>query len=116
MMGLSLIKFCAWEFVGFTLINRIMEGAFIAAADISILNTVVIFRTVEIWGLGSIPVPNVSFLTQGIPALISWDYSFFGGNAAIISYLFYVITAAVAFVMFVLAISAFANVFSRSRI
>jgi len=32
---------------------------------------------------------NFQFFTHGIPSLIKWDYSFFGGNAQMFQYLLF---------------------------
>lgn len=114
-MSVNFIGFLAFVFVGMTLINRIMEGVFIAGAEIDSLNQLTVFRDIEIFGLFSVPVPNLEFLTSGIPHLVKWDYSFFGGNAGIIQYFLYSLTAAVSFGLFVLMIGLLYQYFNRSR-
>lgn len=113
--GYNMAGFLAMSFVGMTIINRIMEGAFLSSTDVSILNNVLVFRPVNVFGLFQISVPNMSFLTQGLPHLIRWDYSFFGGNAVIIQYLFYSITAFMAFLLFIIMLGVVFNMLSRSR-
>ena len=68
------------------MVNRVLEGTFIAAGDASILNSVMVFREISVFGLFTMPVPNMTFVTEGLGHLAKWDYSFFGGNAAIIQY------------------------------
>lgn len=100
-MSMQWFGFLATLFLGFTVLNRIAEGAFLKAADITVMNTLTISHTQSIFGgLFNIPVINPNFFLVGIPRLMSWDYSFFGGNAALLQYLFYTITAAVAFGLF----------------
>lgn len=111
----AFIGFLAFCFVGMTVINRILEGAFIAAADVTILNQLTIFRDLELFGLFSVPVPNLDFIITGIPRLIKWDYSFFGGNAGIIQYFLYSATAAMSFFLFVLIIGLLYQYFNRVR-
>lgn len=113
--GYNMAGFLAMSFVGMTIINRIMEGAFMSSTDVSILNNVLVFRPVNVFGLFQISVPNMSFLTEGLPHLIRWDYSFFGGNAVIIQYLFYSITAFMAFLLFIIMLGVVFNMLSRSR-
>lgn len=113
--GYNMAGFLAMSFVGMTIINRIMEGAFLSSTDVSILNNVLVFRPVNVFGLFQISVPNMSFLTSGLPHLIRWDYSFFGGNAVIIQYLFYSITAFMAFLLFIIMLGVVFNMLSRSR-
>lgn len=113
--GYNMVGFLCMSFIGMTIINRIMEGAFITSTDVNILNNVLIFRPVSVFGLFQISVPNISFLSEGIPHLIRWDYSFFGGNAVIIQYLLYSITGFMAFLLFVLMLGVVFNMLSRSR-
>lgn len=113
--GYNVVGFLAMSFVGMTIINRVMEGVFINSTDVGILNNVLVFRPVNVFGLFQISVPNLDFLSTGIPHLIRWDYSFFGGNAVIIQYMFYSITAFVAFLLFVLMLGVVFNMLSRNR-
>jgi hypothetical protein len=112
-MPFSFIGFASFLFVGFTLINRILEGAMIASSEMELLNQLTVFRSVEVLGLFSIPVPNLSFFTTAIPKLFTWDYSFFGGNSGIIQYLFYSITAAASFGLFIVIVGTLINYFGR---
>lgn len=115
MVSPAFIGFLAFMFVGMTLLNRILEGAFIVAADVTLLNQLTVFRDLELFGLFSVPVPNLSFLTVGIPRLVKWDYSFFGGNAGIIQYFLYSITAALSFILFILVLGLLYQYFNRIR-
>lgn len=107
------IGFLAFLFAAFTYINRVLEGAMLQAGDVTVLNQVTVFRNIEVFGMFSIPVPNLSFITEGIPHLIKWDYSFFGGNAGLFQYLMYSITAAVAFGLFALIVGILFGIFNR---
>ncbi len=113
-MPINAIGFAAFVFVGMTIINRVLEGTMIAAGDVTILNQLTIFRPLQVW-VFTVPVPNLEFLTVGIPRLIKWDYSFFGGNAGIIQYFLYSFTTAIAFGMFMLMIGLLYQYFSRTR-
>jgi hypothetical protein len=112
-MNIAFIGFLAFCFIGMTLINRILEGAFITSSDLSVINNLTIFRDVQIFGQFSIPTPNLSFITEGLPNLVHWDYSYFGSDGAIIQYFLYSLTAAMAFGLFVLMISAAIYSFSK---
>jgi len=112
---MHLIGFLTFVFVGMTLVNRVLEGAFTNMAEIGILNAVLVFREISVFGLFTIPVPNMSFITEGLPRLVRWDYSFFGGNAAIIQYFLYSLTAALAFLLFTLIIGLLYQYFGRAR-
>lgn len=106
------IGFLAWCFVGMTALNRVLEGAFIAADDVGIMNTMTLSHDVKV-GWFNIPVINWDFFFTGIPRLVKWDYSFFGGNAAIIQYAFYSFTAAMSFMLFILLVGLVAQYFIR---
>lgn len=110
---MKLIGFLGMVFVGMTLINRAAEGAFIASADVAVLNTLTITRDQTIFGLFSVPVINSDFFFTGIPRLVKWDYSFFGGNAAIFQYLLYSVTFALTVFLFITIIGLVSQYFTR---
>jgi len=112
-MGFRVIGFLSFSFVGMTLLNRILEGAFITAGDISILNTLTITHDQTIFGLFTVPVLNTDFFFVGLPRLVKWDYSFFGGNAAIFQYFLYSLTFALTFVIFIAIVGMVGQYFSR---
>ncbi len=112
---MQLVGFLSYCFLGLTLINRILEGTFIATADASIINQVLVFREISVFNLFTMPVPNMEFITDGMAHLVKWDYSFFGGNAAIIQYFLYAITAMFSFMVFTIVIGLVYQYFSRTR-
>lgn len=114
-MNIAFIGFLATCFIGMTMINRVLEGTFISASDMSSINKLTIFRDMQIFGTFSIPTPNISFITEGLPRLVKWDYAFFGGAGGFFQYFFYSMTAALAFGLFVLMIGAAIYSFNRSR-
>lgn len=109
----NLIGFLSFTFVGMTLLNRILEGLFITASDVSIMNTLTITHDQTIFGLFSVPVLNTDFFFIGIPRLVKWDYSFFGGNAAIFQYFLYSLTFALTFMLFIVIIGMVSQYFGR---
>jgi len=113
MGGFRFIGFLSMVFVGLTLLNRLAAGAFIAAADVAIMNTLTITRDQTIFGLFTVPVINTDFFFVGIPRLVKWDYAFFGGNAAIFQYLLYSLTFALTFMLFIIIIGLVSQYFSR---
>jgi len=114
-MSFTYIGLAAFLFVGMTLINRVLEGAMIGASEITILNQLTIFRSLNVVGLFDIPVLNLDFLTVGIPHLFKWDYAFFGGNASIVQYFLYSLTAAASFGLFILMLGLLYNMLGRLR-
>ena len=111
-MGLHFIGFLAFCFAGMTMFNRILAGQFITSSDIGVLNTLTLMREVKIAWF-TIPVINTDFFFVGIPRLVKWDYSFFGGNAAIFQYFLYSMTFALSFLLFVIVIGLIAQYFRR---
>jgi len=112
-MSWQLLGFLSTSFVGMTIVNRVLEGAFITSSDVGILNTMAITQKVDV-GLFSIPVLNLSFF-KGITRLVLWDYSFFGGNAQLIQFFLYSFTFVVTFILFTIIIGLLYNAFSRLR-
>ena len=113
MGGFRFIGFLSMVFVGMTLLNRMAAGAFIGASDVAIMNTLTITRDQSVFGLFNVPVINTDFFFVGIPRLVKWDYSFFGGNAAIFQYLLYSMTFALSFMLFVIIIGLVSQFFSK---
>ena len=113
MGGFRFLGFLSFCFVGMTMLNRLAAGAYINASDVAVMNTMTITRSQSIFGLFSVPVINSDFFFIGIPRLVKWDYSFFGGNAAIFQYLLYSLTFALSFMIFVIIIGLVSQYFSR---
>lgn len=111
-MSIPFIGFLGFIFVGMTLANRILEGAFISSSDVGILNQLTIFRDLSVFGLFTIPVPNLTFLT-GLYHLVKFDYSYFGGNAGLIQYFLYSLTLAFAVAAFFAIIAVLFSYYSR---
>ena len=100
-------------FVGLTMLNRFAAGEFLKTADVAIMNTLTIMRDQSIFGLFNMPVINTDFFFVGIPRLVKWDYSFFGGNAAIFQYFLYSTTFALTFMLFVIIVGVVSQRFAR---
>ena len=107
MINFSQIAFLGFNFVGFTAINRVLEGQFITGADVGILNQMSIWGSYDI-GIFSVPVPNTTYIA-GLFHLVRWDYSFFGGNAQLIQYALYSLTFALSVVFCLLFVMLLVN-------
>lgn len=108
-------KWVGWAgmmFVGLTIINSILGGAFVSTTDIGILNQVGLTQKVDI-GFMTIPVPNMNFI-QGLMNMLSWNYNFFGGMGQLIIFFLYAVTFMVAFMLFITVIGLGINAI-RSR-
>jgi hypothetical protein len=107
MKGYEWIGWLATVFLGFTIINRILEGTWIGATDVAILNNARITQNVN-FGFFSIPLPSTSYF-QGILQMLRGDYSFFAGNAQIFYFFFQTVTFMIGFAMLVLMIGIAVN-------
>jgi hypothetical protein len=107
----GMIGFAAQSWIGLTLINKMLEGTFIGASETAWANTYAFTQNFKLFNLFSLPVLNLDFWTKGIPSLLKWDYSFFGGNAQLFQYLLYSLTAVIAFIIFGLLIGLLYNFF-----
>ena len=115
-MGYQTIAMLGWWFLHMTLINRVMEGTFVTAGDMGVVNQLAVFRQITLFGFIPIPITNLSMIVTGIARLIKWDYSFFGGQAGFIQYSLYCVTYAIAFLLFVIIIGGLiSNFMNRSR-
>ncbi len=111
---MALIGFLASLFVGMTLINRVLEGQFITGAETAIMNQLSIVRTIDFFGLFPIPTLNLEYLT-GLVHLVKWDYGFFGGEASLIQFFLYSLTATLQFLLFTLVIGLLYQWTNRTR-
>jgi len=89
-MNVNLVSFVGFCFVGLTTINRILEGQFITGSDVAIMNQMSITASLDL-GLITVPVPNTNYII-GLFHMVTWDYSFFGGNAQLIQFSMYSVT------------------------
>lgn len=112
-MDQNLFGFLVSTFIGMTVINNVLKGAIISTTDLSIVNNFLAFIPWQV-GVFTIPVPNIAFLTNAIPALLNWDeYGMFLGNTQFLTYLMYSFTAVVTYILFGLSIGTVSRLFSR---
>jgi hypothetical protein len=113
---LNMIGFLSQSFIGLTIINNILGGELLTGNERAWANYFAFTQTQDILGLFSLPVLNFEFFTHGIPSLLEWDtYTFFGGQAQLIAYLLYSLTAVVGFMILLVIIGLLYNTFSRFR-
>lgn len=114
-MNFGTITMLGFWFVNMTAINRVLEGTFITAADVGVLNTMG-FRVITLFGYIPIPILNVQAIAVGMGRLMKFDYSFFGGNAGFIQYMLYSVSFAVAVTLFLIIIGGLiSNFLNRVR-
>lgn len=109
----GLIGFLAQSWIGLTIISRIMEGQLITSAEAGWANHFAFLQDFNVFGIIHIPVINFEFFSKGIPMLLKWDYStIFTGNAQMIEYLLYSLTAVMCFIIFSIIVGMAFNAFS----
>lgn len=112
---MQIIGFLATVFIGLSLINSVLGKSILNNSNVySQFNNVLMFRPVNM-GILTFPVPNISFITDGLPHLVNFQYSFFGGNAQVIMWFLYSASAALAFALFLAIVGLFAYRFGTSR-
>lgn len=115
-MGYDTMGMLAFWFVNMTALNRILEGTFITATDVGVINNLTVYRELDLFGFIPIAIPNMTMIITGIARLVKFDYSFFGGTAGFIQYALYSVTFAVAFMLFVIIIGGLvSNFLNRTR-
>lgn len=115
-MGYDTMAMLSFWFINMTILNRILEGTFITANDIGVINQLAVFRQLNLFGIIPIPIPNMEMIITGVARLVKFDYSYFGGSAGFIQYLLYSVTFAVGFMLFVIIIGGLiSNFLNRIR-
>ncbi len=112
---MAFIGVLTFLFAGMTILNNIMAGLFIDATSASMINNIMVFREVSVFGLFTLPIPNMSYITQGLPHLVQWDYSFFGGNAQLIVFFLHSLSGALMFLLFGMIIGLLYQYFGRAK-
>lgn len=107
MKGYEWIGWLATVFLGLTVINRVLAGTWISAADVTILNKARLTQNVS-FGFFSVPLPSTSFI-QGVMDMLKGDYSLFSGNAQIFYFFFQTVTFMIGFALFVMLVSIAVN-------
>lgn len=113
-MNVKLLMIAFFAFVAATFCSRLMGGAWFSATDTSTMNSLTVIKTVEVFNLFSIPTVNLDFITIGLPKLVSWDYPFFGGQAAIFKYFLYCLSIGIVWTILALFAGVVYNFWSRS--
>jgi len=99
----------ATAFVGMTLINGVLGGELFTSMDLEVLNQIGISQGIDI-GFMSFPVPNTNVFS-GLMRMLTFDYSFFGGNAQIILYFLYGVTLMISIFLVITLIGIAVNAF-----
>jgi hypothetical protein len=99
------IMFMGLLFTTGILLSLALGGSWLGDEDVSIANSLTVFKDVSFFGLFSFPVPNIGFFLIGLKALTMLDFAFFTGGFAIVQWvMFFVFVAGVIFGLFTIAI------------
>lgn len=88
----KLVMYLAFTWLVGQMICLFIEGTYFGVQEVSIMNSLAVFRTTEVFGLWTVPMLNLDFFTQGMPRLLMWDYSFLTGGYAIFKWFLYVLS------------------------
>ena len=82
-------------FMGFvlaigTLISLSFSGQWLGSTEVELANAFTAFKQIDILGIWSVTVPNVTFFFVGMRALMNLNFAFFQGDAgALIQWVLY---------------------------
>lgn len=90
------IMYAAWLIIGGVIITQIMQGAYFGASDAAVMNSLMIMKTYNLFGLIPIPLLNINFFTTGLVAISTWNFAFFqDAGYDMFKYLFYIVTVGI---------------------
>ena len=72
-----------------TLISLSFAGVGLGSQENALADAFVAFKQVNILGVWSVTVPNVTFFFVGIRSLINMDFAFFNGNMVLVQWIMY---------------------------
>jgi hypothetical protein len=104
--GLAILMLAGWS------LSWILQGTWIDASHHSALNSLAALKTYNVLGLFKIPWVNVDFFLT-LPKLLTFDFSFFGGNYGYFRYLFYVWSIGAVWGIVGVVIGVMVNFFGR---
>lgn len=114
----KLIMFCVFIFFIGTILSLLIEGTWMGSAEVTVMNQLTGFTTLEVSGAGiwAIPKQIIGFFIHGLPKLIMWDYSFLSGTASIFKWVvLYPISAGVVYGIALVFISVVQGIFGTLR-
>jgi hypothetical protein len=113
-MNVKLLMIAFFAFVAATFCARLMGGAWFSTSDTDVMNSLTVFKDVEIFGTFSVPTINIDFLTTGLPKLVSWDYPFFGGQMEIFKYFLYCLSIGIVWTLVAMFSGVIYNFWART--
>jgi hypothetical protein len=97
-----------------TLISLTFGGVWLNDTDLTVINSLTVFKQANILNIWSITVPNIDFFIVGAKALVMFDFGFFGGPLQLIQW-FLMLTVGLGFTwgVYTVCIYAMMGIFSR---
>ena len=96
----QLFMFIVFTFVSGTIISLIIEGSYWGTGDEwDVMQSITGYSTMQISGAGGITIPQWTwgFLSNGLPKMLLWNYSFLDGSWAVIKPFLFAISAGIVF-------------------
>jgi len=77
-MSPKLVIFFAFAYVAATIMCLFIEGTYLGATELNVMNALTGMTLLEVNGSGAWTIPKLvaGFFTTGVPRLLLWDYSF----------------------------------------
>jgi hypothetical protein len=88
-VGTKQIMFMGLLLATGTMISLTFGGAWLGNDDIDMANSFNVFKQVNILGLWSVTIPNITFFLVGAKSLVMMDFAFFTGELVIIQWFFF---------------------------
>lgn len=112
------VMFAGLLFAGGTLISLTFGGSWLGSSDVSIVNSLTVFKEASILGIWSVTIPNVDFFFTGMKSVMMLDFAFFsseGGSGMLLVQWFMMFTVifGIMWGLFTLIIGVVASRFGR---
>lgn len=98
-MSPKILMFVTFVFFIGTLCCLFIEGGYIGAGEVELINSLTGYNTIQVSGAGVWTIPKLAwgFMIHGLPKLLLWDYNFFQGGYFVIR-VFLILTLSVGLV------------------
>ena len=76
-------------FAAGTMVSLTFGGAWLGTSEVTVANSLTVFKQANILGTWAIMVPSIDFFLVGAKSLMLMDFAFFQGGAGILQWLLY---------------------------
>lgn len=110
------IMFMGLIFAVGTIISLSFAGLWLGSEEVDVVNSVTAFKQANIAGVWSVTVPNITFFTTGVRALVNLDFAFFDGPMITLQWILYMVLGlGVAWGLFTVMIAVINSRFGVNR-